>query len=117
MRRFAGILQADGYSGFAGLYADGRVQEAACWAHARRKYYEVYATERSPTALEALQRIGQLYAIELQIRGQPASVRAQARGVRAAPVLEALRTWLTATHAQLSVKSPLAYAIQYTLGR
>lgn len=117
LRRFAGILQADGYSGFAGLYVDGRVQEAACWAHARRKYYEVYATERSPIALESLQRIGQLYAIERQIRGRPAEVRAQVRGNEAAPLLEELRTWLTATHTQLSVKSPLAYAIQYTLGR
>jgi len=47
---FAGILQADGYSGFTPLYENGRVLEAACWAHARRQYYDVYATDRSPTA-------------------------------------------------------------------
>jgi transposase len=117
LRAFAGILQADGYSGFAGLYTDGRVQEAACWAHARRKYYEVYVTDRSPIALEALQRIGQLYAIERDIRGQSPSVRVQARRIQAAPLLEDLRAWLTATHARLSVKSPLAGAIQYTLAR
>ena len=59
LRAFRGVLQADGYSGFAGLYRDGRVLEAACWAHARRKYYDVYTADRSPSALEALQRIGQ----------------------------------------------------------
>lgn len=117
LRAFTGILQADGYSGFAALYAEGRVQEAACWAHARRKYHDVYATERSPTALEALLRIGQLYAIERQIRGQAPALRAQARRAQAAPLLLALRSWLAATHAQLSAKSPLAGAIQYTLTR
>jgi transposase len=117
LRTFAGILQADGYSGFAALYADGRVQEAACWAHARRKYYDVYAADRSPTAFEALLRIGRLYAIERQIRGQPPAVRAQGRQAQAAPLLTDLHTWLTATHKQLSAKSPLAGAIQYTLAR
>ena len=117
LRAFTGILQADGYSGYAALYQDGRVQEAACWAHARRKYHDVYVAERSPIALEALHRIGQLYAIERQIRGQGPQLRAQARRAQAAPLLEDLHGWLTATHAQLSVKSPLAGAIQYTLWR
>lgn len=117
LRAFRGVLQADGYSGFAGLYREGRVLEAACWAHARRKYYDVYVAERSPSALEALQRIGQLYAIERQIRGQSSAVRAQIRRVQAAPILEDLRAWLTATLRSLSAKSPLAGAIQYTLTR
>jgi transposase len=114
---FAGILQADGYGGFTPLYADGRIVEAACWAHARRKYYDVYVAERSPTALEALHRIGLLYAIEREIRGQPPNARAEGRRARAAPILAELRDWLVATHATLSVKSPLAAAIQYTLAR
>ncbi len=114
---FAGILQADGYSGFTPLYAHGRVVEAACWAHARRKYYDVYATDRSPTAAEALRRIGLLYAIEREIRGQPPAVRSAARRARSAPILAQLRTWLRETHAALSVKSPLAAAIRYTLTR
>ena len=114
---FAGILQADGYSGFTPLYADGRVLEAACWAHARRKYYDVYATDRSPAAAEALRRIGLLYAIEREVRGQVPAARAAARQVRSAPILTELRTWLKASHALLSVKSPLAGAIQYTLTR
>lgn len=114
---FAGILQADGYGGFTPLYTDGRIVEAACWAHARRKYYDVYVSDRSPTALEALRRIGLLYAIEREIRGQPPNARAAARGQQAAPILAELREWLVATHATLSVKSPLAGAIQYTLAR
>ncbi len=53
---FRGILQADGYAGYAGLYERG-VTEAACWAHARRKFFDVHAATKSPLALEALQRI------------------------------------------------------------
>ena len=117
LKSFAGILQADAYSGFTPLYADGRIVEAACWAHARRKYYDVYVMDRSPTAHEALERIGGLYAIEREIRGQPPNDRSAARRARSAPVLEDLHAWLRATHASLSVKSPLAGAIQYTLAR
>jgi len=122
---FAGTLQADGYSGFASLYADGRVQEAACWAHARRKYYDVYAADRSPTAAEALRRIGRLYAIEREIRGQPSVVRSAARRTRSAPILDDLHAWLRETMTRLSAKASLAQAqaqaqaqaIQYTLTR
>ncbi len=114
---FTGILQADGYTGFAPLYTDGRVLEAACWAHARRKYYDVYATDRSPTAAEALRRIGLLYAIEREIRGQLPAARSTVRRTRSAPILAELRAWLRDSHATLSVKSPLAGAIQYTLVR
>lgn len=114
---FAGILQADGYSGFAPLYADGRVVEAACWAHARRKYYDVYTADRSPTAAEALRCIGLLYAIEREIRGQPPAVRSEVRRARSAPILAQLQAWLKDSHALLSSKSPLAGAIQYTLAR
>ncbi len=114
---FSGVLQADGYSGFASLYADGRVREAACWAHARRKYYDVYAADRSPTATEALRRIGLLYAIEREIRGQPSAVRSAARRTRSAPILDDLHAWLRETMTRLSAKSPLGQAIQYTLTR
>jgi hypothetical protein len=117
LRSFTGILQADAYSGFAPLYADGRIVEAACWAHARRKYYDVYVMDRSPTAHEALERIGELYAIEREIRGQAPEDRLAVRRARSAPLLYALRSWLRDTHATLSVKSPLAGAIQYTLAR
>jgi len=115
LKSYSGILQADAYSGFNALYSNGRIVEAACWAHARRKYYDVYMTDRSPIAAEALRRIGELYRIEREIRGQPPKVRSNVRTERAAPLLDDLRTWLTLTHRSLSVKSPLAQAIQYTL--
>lgn len=114
---FRGTLQADGYGGFTALYADECVREAACWAHARRKYYDVYVADRSPTAHEALTRIGALYAIEREIRAQPPAARRDARRERATPLLAALRTWLRGELAGLSAKSPLAGAIQYTLVR
>ena len=115
LKCFVGILQADAYSGFNALYAQGRIVEAACWAHARRKYYDVYMMDRSPTAAEALSRIGELYAIEREIRGQPPQLRSQVRLQRALPIVEDLRSWLTFTQRSLSTKSPLAGAIQYTL--
>jgi hypothetical protein len=114
---FAGTLQADGYTGFASLYEGGRVLEAACWAHARRKFHDVYVADRSPRAVEALRRIGLLYAIEREIRGQPPLMRAQARRQRAAPIVADLHTWFVQEQQLLSAKSPLAGAIQYALTR
>ena len=77
LRDFRGILQADAYGGFAPLYATGEILEAACWAHARRKFYDLYVVDRSPIATEALQRIGALYAIERDIRGRLPAQRAR----------------------------------------
>ncbi len=72
---FSGVLQADAYAGFNELYRNGQITEAACWAHARRKIHDVHV--RTPSALteEALKRIGELYAIEAEIRGMPAKRR------------------------------------------
>ncbi|MGA2862831.1 MAG: IS66 family transposase [Steroidobacteraceae bacterium] len=117
LRTFRGILQADAYAGFTPLYEDGRILEAACWAHSRRKYYDLYVVDRSPIAGEAIRRIGLLYAIEREIRGRAPELRAAVRQERSAPVLDALRPWLDATLRNVSAKSPLAGAIQYTLVR
>ncbi len=114
---FTGILQADGYAGYAPLYEGGRIVEAACWAHARRKFYDIYATDRSPLAAEAIRRIGLLYAIEREIRSQLPEVRRAVRQERAEPILNELHTWLSATLQQVSSKSTLAGAIQYSLMR
>ncbi len=114
---FRGVLQADGYSGFDGLYDGGQVQEAACWAHARRYFFELHATRQAPLATEAVRRISLLYAIEQDIRGQPPDERAKQRQARAGPILEGLRTWLDATLARVSGRSDLAVAIRYALGR
>src|SRR5439155_1408140 len=93
----SGVLQADAYSGFAPLYASGDIVEAACWAHARRKFYDLYVVDRSPIATEAIQRIGALYAIEREIRGRVPAQRAWVRQQRAGSLLDALHQWLSAT--------------------
>jgi hypothetical protein len=71
LKGFSGILQADGYAGFAQLNVTATIEEAACWAHTRRKFYDVYEDQASPLAGEALQRIAAVYAIASEIRGQP----------------------------------------------
>jgi len=117
----AGILQADGYAGFDRLYDEQNpahpIREAACWAHARRKFYDIHAAGASPIAAEALARIAELYAIEAEIRGQAPPVREQIRRARAQPKLEDLHRWLVETVKKLSKKSELAGAIQYALSR
>jgi transposase len=115
LRDFRGALQADAYAGFNRLYADGRIQEAACWAHVRRKFYDLDQAHASPVAKVALERIGQLYGIEAEIRGRPAEERRAVRQARAAPLVEALHEWFQTTLLKLSRKSPVASAIGYAL--
>ena len=117
LREFRGILQADGYAGFAGLYGDGRVVEAACLAHARRKFWDVHEATKSPIAREALDRIGALYRIEDTIRGRPPAQRLAVRVAHATPLMGELRQWLEATRARVSGRGDLAGAIRYSLSR
>jgi transposase len=121
LKHFKGILQADGYAGFDRLYneADPQhpIKEAACWAHVRRKFYDIHVATDSPIALDALNRIGELYAIEKEIRGQPPDVRQQIRTTRAEAKLKALQAWLIGTRSQVSRKSELTRAINYALSR
>lgn len=116
LKAFTGVLQADAYAGFGHLYGE-RIREAACWAHARRAFYELHQANQSPVAAEALERIGALYAIESQIRGRPPDERTMIRQARAGPLLEALREWLRQTLMRVSKKSELAKAISYVLSR
>ena len=117
LKRFRGILQADAYGGYAPLYEGTAIVEAACWAHARRKFYDLYMTDRSPLAAEAIRRIGELYVIERAIRGRQPADRAQVRQQQAGPLLELLQQWLTTTLRLVSAKSELAGAIKYALVR
>jgi transposase len=117
LAKFNGILQADAYSGFGHLYQGGKIREAACWAHARRGFYDIHQANPSPIAAEALERIGALYAIETEIRGRPPDERSAIRQARAGPLLESLREWLRQTLQKLSKKSELAKAIGYILSR
>jgi hypothetical protein len=99
------------------LYEGGKIQEAACWAHARRAFYDIHQANQSPIAAEALARIGALYAFESEIRGRAPNERVAIRQSRAGPLLESLRAWLRETLAKVSKKSELAKAIGYVLTR
>ena len=114
---YKGILQADGFAGFNKLYETGRIAEAACWAHVRRKFFELHQGHQSPLAKEALERIAQLYAIEKEVRGQSPGERKEVRQTRSRPLLESLQGWLKATMTKLSRKAELAKAIHYALER
>jgi transposase len=116
LKMFKGALQADAYAGFHHLYGDD-IYEAACWAHARRKFYEIHVAHASPTTTEALARISALYAIEDEIRGKPADLRLRIRQTRAKPLLDELRTWMEKALRSLSSKSETTAAIRYALSR
>jgi transposase len=121
LKRYCGVLQADGYAGFDRLFNDDDpehpIREAACWAHVRRKFYDLHVATKSPQAEEALNRIGELYGLEETTRGQSAEARRQARHARAGPRLEELHRWLHATLQKTAKKSELAAAIRYALSR
>jgi transposase len=117
LSRFAGSLHADGYAGFDRLFETGRIHEYACWAHARRKYFDLFEATNSPIAKQALDRIGALYGIESEIRGKPPDERRAVRQARAGPLLDDLRAWLISMTRQLSKKADAAGAIRYTLAR
>jgi transposase len=117
LRQFRGALQADAYAGFNQLYKeDGRIQEIACWAHVRRKFYDLQEAHASPIASEALERIAALYAIEKEIRGRPPDERQQVRMLRSRPLLQSLRDWFEVSLTKLSRKSDTTAAIRYALG-
>ena len=116
LRDFRGLLQADAYAGFNHLYEGGRIQEVACWAHVRRKFYDLQIAHKSPVAREALERIAALYAIESDIRGRLPSERREVRQARAGPLLESFRNWLVSCLPRLSRKSDTTAAVKYALG-
>ena len=117
LKSFTGIVQADAFAGYDALYADGTILEAACWAHARRKFFELHKAQASPIAAEALRRIGALYAIEAEVHGRLPDERRSVRMARAGPLLDDFKVWLTEMFARLSKKSALADAITYALKR
>jgi transposase len=112
---FKGVLQVDGYAGYRALAENGDVQLAFCWAHVRRRFYELAVAGPAPIASEALTRIAGLYAIESEIRGKSADARQDIRQKRSVPILTALELWLRAKLELISQKTKLAEAIRYTL--
>ncbi len=119
---FRGILQADAYAGFKELYKPDacgsvRVREAACWAHLRRDFHDVWQTTKSEIAKEALDRIGVLYDIEKQINGRSAEDRHGVRREHSKPKVEAFKVWAEQQLGSISGKSDLAKAFRYVLTR
>ncbi len=135
LEHWRGVLQADAYGGYGDLYAPDRqpgpVLEASCWAHARRKVFELADVETAaikrargdkarpvyPLALEAVQRIDALFAIEREINGLPTGERLAIRMARSAPLVAELETWMIATRDKLSRGHDLAKAMGYMLRR
>jgi transposase len=117
LREFRGVIHADGYAGFNELFAGNRIAEAACWAHVRRKFFDVHAATGSPIAKEALDRIGQLYRVEEAINGTTPEHRRRERQQQSRPVAEALRSWGEEILRKLSRKSELAAAFRYMRAR
>jgi hypothetical protein len=117
LAKFKGIVQVDGYPGFERLTERGNIVLAACWAHARRKFYDVHEATGSPVAAEALSRIAELYAIEVAIRGQSAQARQVARRIRSLTLVQTMKVWLEAQLNRVPPKGALADAIRYALAR
>ncbi len=117
LKSFKGVLHADGYAGFNAIFEKANVIEAACWAHVRRKFFDVHAANGSPIAAEALDRIGAFYGIEANIRGKPPDERQRCREQQSLPLLAGLKAWLETALPKLSGKSDLAAAMRYALNR
>lgn len=118
---FTGLMQADAYAGFNRLYAPGRkpgpIIAAACFAHARRKLFDLAKVAKAPIAAEAVLKIDALFAIERAINGRPPAERLATRQATLRPLVDALEIWLIAQRAKLSPKTELAKAITYSLKR
>ena len=122
LKQASGILQADGYKGYAKLYEAGpdgkrRLREASCWAHWRRDFHDIWTSNKSEIAREALDRIGALYDIEREVAGKPADIRLAARQKHSKAKVEALRVWAEAQLTRIPGKSDLAGAFRYGLSR
>ena len=111
-----GHLMVDDYAGYKALFTQG-VIELACLAHARRKFFDLYAANQSRIAGEALRRIGELYEVERQAQDMEADERLLLRQTEAKPKLEALHTWLIQTRATVADGSGTAKALDYSLKR
>ena len=134
LANWIGMLQADAYGGYGKLYLGERkpapIIEAACWAHARRKFFELADIEGAarqrarkkvaviaPLALEAVRRMDELFAIEREVNGRPAAERLAARSLRSAPIVAALEDWMRVERARLPGAAPVAKAMDYMLNR
>ena len=118
---YAGLMQADAYAGFGKLYEANRkggpIIEVACWAHGRRKFFDLARLSKAPIAVEAVKRIDVLFAIEREINGLAPQERLGVRQERSRPLVSELHTWLREQRAKLSKNSDTTKAINYSLNR
>ncbi len=130
LEEWSGTLQADAYAGFNALYKEprepGPILEAACWAHARRNFFELADIARaardrkvviSPIALEAVKRIDAIFDLERAINGKSEDERLSARQETIRPLIDDLHTWMTEQRARISGKSDPGKAFDYMLKR
>jgi transposase len=119
LARWQGLMQADAYSGYNRLYEPGRqpgpIVEVACWAHARRYFFDLARLNKAPIGIEAVARIDALFAIEREINGLLPTERRRVRQERSKPLVEALGSWLREQHAMVSPNGKTGKAIAYSL--
>ena len=117
---YVGLMQADAYAGFNRLYEatrkGGPIIEAACWAHGRRKFFDLARLQKAPIAIEAIERIDALFAVEREINGLAPEQRLAVRNERSRPLVVELESWLRQQRA-VSRRSETAKAIDYSLKR
>lgn len=112
LKGYRGIIQADAYAGY-NLAVQSGITRAGCWAHVRRKFFELAESTQSPVAQEAVDRINALYSVEKQINGRPPDERQAYRAQQAKPLMDDLHAWLDQTLRQCSKGSALGRAINY----
>ena len=118
---YAGILQADAYAGFGELYHPGRkpgpVTEAGCWAHGRRKLFDLAQLAKAPLAAEAVRRIDAIFDVERAINGLPSEQRLAVRQDQVAPLVAELEGWMRGARARMSRHADVGRAMDYMLKR
>ena len=115
LKDFEGVLQADAFAGYDLIYQSGRVIEAGCWAHLRRKFHDIHVVRPTPITTHVLAQIAELYRIESAIRGSPPDHRRTVRQEQSAPIVTALHQWLKDQLTTVSRKSVTADAIGYAM--
>jgi transposase len=113
---YKGYLQADAYGGYDGIYREGDVTEVACWAHARRKFFDAKATDARRSA-QMLALVGELYEVERRVKDLDESARLELRRRESVPILDRIKAWLDDEGRVVLLRSPMAGAIGYVLNQ
>jgi transposase len=116
LRDFQGFLQADAYGGYDGIYHTGKVIEVACWAHARRKFFDAKETY-GRRAAAMLSMVRELYAVEDEAKDMDDAARRELRQTKSVPVLMRIKTWLDAEQQIVLPRSTMGQAIGYALNQ